>query len=117
MGLLPACESLYYAGISPKRSAHTVQGERADRLVEAVKQVLTAAIAAGGSTLRDHMQPSGELGYFQHNFAAYDREGEPCRHCAALAGKRTSGKVGAKAVVKRMVQAGRSTFYCAVHQR
>lgn len=117
IGNIYACESLYYAGVSPRRSAHTVQGERADRLVEAIKQVLIAAIAAGGSTLRDHMQPSGELGYFQHNFAAYDREGEACGHCAGLATKKTSGKTAAKAMVKRMVQAGRSTFYCPLHQR
>ena len=117
IGNIYACESLYYAGISPKRLAQTVQGQRADRLVAAIKQVLTAAIAAGGSTLRDHIQPSGELGYFQHNFAAYDREGEPCRHCAGRAAKRTTGQTAARAVVKRMVQAGRSTFYCALHQR
>jgi formamidopyrimidine-DNA glycosylase len=109
IGNIYACESLYYAGISPKRSAHTVQGERANRLVAAIKKVLNAAIAAGGSTLRDHIQPSGELGYFQHNFAVYDREGEVCRHCAA------QGRAGV--TIKRIVQAGRSTFYCAVHQR
>lgn len=117
IGNIYACESLYYAGISPRRSAHTVQGARADRLVEAIKQVLTAAIAAGGSTLRDHIQPSGELGYFQHNFAAYDREGQACRHCAALDTGPGAGRGGAEATVKRMVQAGRSTFYCALHQR
>lgn len=114
IGNIYACESLYYAGISPRRSAHTVQGERADKLVAAIKTVLEAAIAAGGSTLRDHIQPSGELGYFQHNFAVYDREGEVCRYCAAH-GKTPKGKPDAR--IKRIVQAGRSTFYCAVHQR
>jgi formamidopyrimidine-DNA glycosylase len=117
IGNIYACESLYYAGLSPKRSAHTVQGERANRLVAAIKQVLSAAIAAGGSTLRDHIQPSGELGYFQHNFAAYDREGEDCRHCAASATSLVTHRGGAVGTVKRMVQAGRSTFYCALHQR
>ena len=113
IGNIYACESLYYAGISPKRSAHTVQGARADRLVEAIKRVLNAAIAAGGSTLRDHIQPSGELGYFQHNFAAYDREGQACRYCAEA----RIGRASAQPLIKRMVQAGRSTFYCALHQR
>jgi formamidopyrimidine-DNA glycosylase len=116
IGNIYACESLYYAGISPKRSAHTVQGERAGRLVAAIKQVLTAAIAAGGSTLRDHIQPSGELGYFQHSFAVYDREGDTCRHCQDSLG---SGRTGIQAVpvIRRLVQSGRSTFYCALHQR
>ena len=109
IGNIYACESLYYAGLSPRRSAHTVQGERAERLVGAIKEVLTAAIAAGGSTLRDHIQPSGELGYFQHRFAVYDREGEPCRQC--------EGQGKGTAAIRRIAQAGRSTFYCAVHQR
>lgn len=109
IGNIYACESLYYAGLSPRRSAHTVQGDRAQRLVVAIKQVLTAAIAAGGSTLRDHIQPSGELGYFQHSFAVYDREGEACHQC------RTGGK--GPAIIHRLVQSGRSTFYCALHQR
>ncbi|MFN4281801.1 MAG: bifunctional DNA-formamidopyrimidine glycosylase/DNA-(apurinic or apyrimidinic site) lyase [Alphaproteobacteria bacterium] len=110
IGNIYACEALYRSGISPKRSSHLVQGERADRLAGAVKDVLTEAIAVGGSTLRDHKQPSGELGYFQHHFAAYDREGGECRICAAAA-------KGKPALIKRMVQSGRSTFYCAVHQR
>jgi formamidopyrimidine-DNA glycosylase len=108
IGNIYACESLYYSGISPTRLAQAVQGARAEKLVAAIKDVLKAAIAAGGSTLRDHKQPSGELGYFQHNFAAYDREGEPCAICAAA---------GRSAKIKRIVQSGRSTFYCAVHQR
>lgn len=116
IGNIYACESLYYAGISPKRSAHTVQGERASRLVVAIKQVLTAAIAAGGSTLRDHIQPSGELGYFQHSFAVYDREGGTCRQCEGSAGPGRNGAPVAS-VIRRLVQSGRSTFYCALHQR
>lgn len=105
VGNIYACEALYMSGISPRRSAHTVQGERADRLVEAIKQVLNRSIVDGGSTLRDHVQPGGELGYFQTRFKVYDRLGAPCqtRHCGQL--------------VKRLVQAGRSTFYCARCQR
>ncbi len=110
IGNIYACEALYRAAISPKRSSHLVQGERADKLVAAVKDVLREAIAVGGSTLRDHKQPSGELGYFQHHFAAYDREGGICQVCAAA-------KHPKSPLIKRMVQAGRSTFYCAVHQR
>lgn len=117
IGNIYACESLYYAGISPKRSAHTVQGARAARLVAAIKQVLTAAIAAGGSTLRDHIQPSGELGYFQHSFAAYDREGGTCRHCEGPHGMARNGARMPAPVIRRLVQSGRSTFYCALHQR
>lgn len=105
VGNIYACEALFHAGISPKRLAHTVQGERADRLVAAIKQVLLKAIAAGGSSLRDHVQPSGELGYFQHEWAVYGREGEPCPGCDC------------KAKVRRMVQSNRSTFYCAKRQR
>ncbi len=114
IGNIYACEALYRAGISPKRSSHLVQGERADKLAAAVKDVLNEAIAVGGSTLRDHKQPSGELGYFQHHFAAYDREGGECRICAAQSVK---GKAPKQPVIKRIVQSGRSTFYCAVHQR
>ncbi len=117
IGNIYACESLYYAGISPKRSAHTVRGERAGRLVAAIKQVLTAAIAAGGSTLRDHIQPSGELGYFQHSFAVYDREGDTCRHCETVGSAVVNGAPAAVPVIRRLVQSGRSTFYCALHQR
>ena len=105
VGNIYACEALYMSGISPRRSAHTVQGERADRLVAAIKQVLARAIDDGGSTLRDHIQPGGELGYFQTRFKVYDRAGAACptRNCGHL--------------VKRLVQAGRSTFYCAHCQR
>ncbi|WP_142849424.1 bifunctional DNA-formamidopyrimidine glycosylase/DNA-(apurinic or apyrimidinic site) lyase [Telmatospirillum sp. J64-1] len=109
LGNIYVSEALFRAGISPKRSAATVAGKRAEKLVPAIKAVLEEAIAAGGSSLRDHRQPSGELGYFQHNFAVYGREGEPCPGCDCdLA--RTGG-------IKRMVQAGRSTFYCTKRQR
>jgi len=105
VGNIYACESLHRAGISPKRKAGTVAGPRAERLVPAIRAVLNQAIAAGGSSLRDHVQPSGELGYFQDSWSVYGREGEACS-CA-----------GGKGVTKRIVQAGRSTFYCPVCQR
>jgi formamidopyrimidine-DNA glycosylase len=105
IGNIYACEALFLAGISPRRSAHTVQGKRADRLVAALKQVLLRSIDDGGSTLRDHVQPGGELGYFQTRFKVYDREGAVCP-------TRSCGKT-----VRRLVQSGRSTFYCANCQR
>src|SRR5712675_1733535 len=105
VGNIYACEALFLAGISPRRSAHTVQGERAQRLVAAIKQVLLRSIDDGGSTLRDHVQPGGELGYFQTRFNVYDRAGAFCP-------TRACGKT-----VKRLVQSGRSTFYCARCQR
>jgi len=105
VGNIYACEALFLAGISPRRSAHTVQGERAVRLVAAIKRVLQRSIEDGGSTLRDHVQPGGELGYFQTRFNVYDRAGIACptRGCGNA--------------VRRVVQAGRSTFYCARCQR
>jgi formamidopyrimidine-DNA glycosylase len=105
VGNIYACEALFHAGLSPRRLAATVQGERAARLVKAIKAVLLKAIAAGGSSLRDHVQPSGELGYFQHEWAVYGREGEPCPDCDC------------KSAVRRLVQSNRSTFYCAKRQR
>ncbi len=101
VGNIYASESLHLAGISPKRKAGTVAGARAAALVPAIKKILKDAIAAGGSSLRDHVQPSGELGYFQHAWKVYGREGEACR-CGAK-----------KGVVKRIVQGARSTFFCA----
>ncbi len=100
VGNIYACESLYRAGISPKRRAGTVSGARAERLVPAIRQVLREAIAAGGSSLRDHVQPSGELGSFQHAWRVYGRAGQPCR-CSP------------RSRIKRIVQGGRSTFFCA----
>jgi formamidopyrimidine-DNA glycosylase len=105
VGNIYACEALFLAGISPRRSAHTIQGDRADRLVSSIKQVLTGSIKDGGSTLRDHVQPGGELGYFQTRFNVYDRENALCPTPAC-------GKT-----VRRLVQSGRSTFYCASCQR
>ncbi|WP_028796007.1 bifunctional DNA-formamidopyrimidine glycosylase/DNA-(apurinic or apyrimidinic site) lyase [Thalassobaculum salexigens] len=105
VGNIYACEALHRAGIAPRRLALNVWGGRAERLADAVKTVLTEAIAAGGSSLRDHRQVSGELGYFQHTFRVYDREGEGCPtpECGGT--------------VKRLVQSGRSTFYCPRCQR
>lgn len=103
LGNIYVCEALYRARISPKRLAMKVTPEQAARLLPAIKAVLREAIKAGGSSLRDHKQVTGELGYFQKRFAVYDREGEPCRNC--------------KGTVKRIVQAGRSTFYCPTCQR
>ena len=105
LGNIYVCEALYYAGLSPRRRAGSVQGRRAARLAGAIKDVLEAAIAAGGSSLRDYVQASGELGYFQHRFAVYDRAGQPCPDCDC------------GAVVRRIVQSNRSTFYCAKRQR
>ncbi|MBI4185153.1 MAG: bifunctional DNA-formamidopyrimidine glycosylase/DNA-(apurinic or apyrimidinic site) lyase [Proteobacteria bacterium] len=109
LGNIYASESLFRAGISPRRGAGSVAGARAARLVAAIKAVLGEAIAAGGSSLRDHVRPSGELGYFQHRFAVYDREGQPCPGCDCDP-TRTGG-------IRRLVQGGRATFFCSRRQR
>ena len=104
LGNIYVCEALYRARLSPKRRASTIAdrngkpNERAVALVDAIKAVLNDAIKAGGSSLRDHRRADGSLGDFQHNFQVYDREGQPCPSC--------------KSKVKRIVQTGRSTFYC-----
>jgi formamidopyrimidine-DNA glycosylase len=111
LGNIYVCEALFRSKLSPRRLAATLATkkgaptDRAGRLVEAIHTVLNQAIKAGGSSLRDHRQTSGELGYFQHSFQVYDREGEPCK---------TEGCGG---VVKRFVQNGRSTFWCPQCQR
>jgi formamidopyrimidine-DNA glycosylase len=105
LGNIYVCEALYRAGISPRRLAATVVGARAKRLAEAVRAVLAEAIEAGGSSLRDYVQTNGELGYFQHRWAVYGKEGEPCPGCTCVEG------------VRRITQAGRSTFLCAKRQR
>jgi formamidopyrimidine-DNA glycosylase len=109
VGNIYACEALFRAGIHPQAKASTVRGEKSERLTREIKTVLQEAIAAGGSTLKDYVQTNGELGYFQHNFAVYDREGCPCATCGCDVAK-TGG-------VKRIVQAGRSTFYCPQSQK
>jgi formamidopyrimidine-DNA glycosylase len=104
LGNIYVCEAMFGAGLSPRRLAGTVRAERAERLAIAIRDVLTRAIAAGGSSLRDYVQASGELGYFQHQWAVYGKEGEPCPGCDCGKG------------IKRIVQGGRSTFYCAKRQ-
>jgi formamidopyrimidine-DNA glycosylase len=108
LGNIYVSEALFRAGISPQRLAASVPGARAARLVPAIKQTLTEAIAAGGSSLRDYVQTNGELGYFQHEWKVYGREGEPCPTCPG--GETCKG-------VRRIVQSGRSTFYCSRTQR
>ncbi len=105
LGNIYVSEALFRAGLAPSREAKTVTGPRAARLAQAIRDVLAEAIEAGGSSLRDHRQASGELGYFQHRFAVYGREGEPCPGCDCAEG------------VRRMVQAGRATFFCSKRQR
>jgi formamidopyrimidine-DNA glycosylase len=111
LGNIYVCEALFRAQLSPKRRASTIAdrhgapNERAERLVEAIKAVLQAAIKAGGSSLRDHRRTDGDLGMFQHDFQVYDRESEPCR------------SKGCGGTVKRIVQNGRSTFYCPACQK
>jgi len=106
MGNIYASESLYRARLSPRRMATTVVGRRAARLADAIREVFTEAIDAGGSSLRDHRRPTGEVGRFQEGFAVYGRHGERCPTCA-----------GDCPGIRHMVQSGRSTFYCARHQR
>jgi formamidopyrimidine-DNA glycosylase len=108
LGNIYVCEALFRAGISPQRLANSIPGARSRRLVPAIKQTLNEAIAAGGSSLRDYVQPEGELGYFQHAWKVYGREGEPCPTCPA--DHTCDG-------VRRIVQSGRSTFYCGRTQR
>ena len=102
LGNIYVCEALYRAGIHPQRAGGSVSLQRLKRLVPAIHDVLAEAIEAGGSTLRDFASPDGELGYFSKRFAVYDREGKPCS-CGGA--------------VKRIVQGGRSTFYCPRCQR
>jgi formamidopyrimidine-DNA glycosylase len=111
LGNIYVCEALHRSHLSPKRKASTVAdrkrepNERSAALVDAIRTVLTDAIKAGGSSLRDHRRTDGELGYFQHSFRVYDREGESCP------------TRGCNGVIRRIVQAGRSTFYCPVCQK
>lgn len=105
LGNIYACEALWRSRISPKRRAARVKSVQIDLLAKAIKQVLREAVNAGGSSLRDHRQTNGELGYFQKRFAVYDRQGEACtrRDCPGT--------------IKRIVQTGRPTFYCPVCQK
>ncbi|WP_375202209.1 bifunctional DNA-formamidopyrimidine glycosylase/DNA-(apurinic or apyrimidinic site) lyase [Hyphococcus sp.] len=103
LGNIYVCEALYRAGVSPRRKAASVAGKRSDRLYGEIIAVLREAIEAGGSSLRDFAAADGALGYFQHRFDVYDREGENCRRCDKP--------------IRRMVQGGRSTFFCPSCQR
>jgi len=111
LGNIYVCEALHRARLSPKRRASTIAdragqpNERAGALVQGIRDVLNDAIRAGGSSLRDHKRTDGELGLFQHQFAVYDREGQRCPR------PRCGG------IIKRIVQTGRSTFFCPVCQR
>ena len=102
LGNIYVCEALHMAKIAPSRAAGRISLFRLERLVEAIRTVLTAAILAGGSSLRDYVRPDGELGYFSKQWRVYGREGEACE-CGA--------------VVKRRTEGGRSTFWCAKCQR
>jgi formamidopyrimidine-DNA glycosylase len=110
LGNIYVCEALNRAGISPERAAGTLATKaggptaRANRLSDCIRDVLTEAVAAGGSSLRDHAQTNGELGYFQRSFRVYGREGEPCP------------TEGCRGIVRRITQTGRSTFFCPICQ-
>ncbi len=111
LGNIYVCEALFRALLSPRRLAATLATKKAEptdharRLVSAIHAVLNQAIKAGGSSLRDHRQTSGELGYFQHSFQVYDREGEKCQ------------TAGCRGIVRRFTQNGRSTFWCPKCQK
>ncbi|MGY3438422.1 MULTISPECIES: bifunctional DNA-formamidopyrimidine glycosylase/DNA-(apurinic or apyrimidinic site) lyase [unclassified Marinovum] len=105
LGNIYVCEALFRCGISPSRKARDVARKKAQALVPTIREVLTDAIAAGGSSLKDFRQADGELGYFQHSFDVYGREGEACR------------TPDCDGVITRIVQSGRSSFYCANCQR
>ena len=105
LGNIYVCEALHRAGISPVKAAGGVAKKRLGPLTQAVREVLGEAIEAGGSSLRDYAGADGALGYFQHRFAVYDREGEPCP------------RPGCGGTIERIVQSGRSTFFCRLCQR
>ena len=111
LGNIYVAEALWRAGLSPNRKAGTIAAtpgratERSNRLAEAIRNVIADAIDAGGSSLRDHIRTDGSLGYFQHSFSVYDRESQPCL------------RPGCSGMIHRIVQSGRSTFYCPTCQR
>ena len=107
LGNIYVCEALFRARLSPLREAGTVDPARAERLVAQVRAVLREAIEAGGSSLRDYVQPDGALGYFQHAWKVYGREGEPCPQCP--------GRPACQGVA-RIPQSGRSSFFCPLLQ-
>ena len=103
LGNIYVCEALHRSGIRPLKAAGKVTRARLDRLVPAIREVLAESIAAGGSTIRDYAQPTGELGYFAASWQVYGREGQPCGGCGGA--------------VERVNQGGRSTFWCRRCQR
>ena len=111
LGNIYVAEALWRAGLSPRRAAGTIAAapgkatERSTRLATAIRNVVADAIQAGGSSLKDHIQTDGSLGYFQHSFSVYDREGQACP------------RPGCGGTIHRIVQSGRSTFYCPTCQR
>jgi formamidopyrimidine-DNA glycosylase len=111
LGNIYVCEAMWRAGLSPLRPAGSIAGENgvatemSERLATSIRSVIADAIKAGGSSLKDYRQADGELGYFQHSFSVYDREGSPCP------------RAGCGGTVSRIVQSGRSTFYCPVCQQ
>lgn len=111
LGNIYVCEALWRAGLSPTRKATTITRKdgkatkRTELLATSIREIIASAIEAGGSSLRDHKQTDGTMGYFQHTFNVYDQEGKPCK------------SKGCKSTIKRIVQSGRSTFYCPTCQR
>jgi len=105
LGNIYVCEALWRAGLSPRREAGSLGAAEADRLSSAIRDVIAEAIEAGGSSLRDYVRADGSLGYFQHSFSVYDRESQPCP------------RQGCGGTISRIVQSGRSTFYCPSCQR
>ncbi|MFO1255559.1 MAG: bifunctional DNA-formamidopyrimidine glycosylase/DNA-(apurinic or apyrimidinic site) lyase [Sphingomonadaceae bacterium] len=103
LGNIYVCEALFRAGIDPRKAAGKVGGPALERLAQQIKAVIAEAIEAGGSTLRDYAQPDGQLGYFSKRFDVYDRHEQPCSRCGAP--------------IRRLVQGGRSTWYCAKCQK
>ncbi len=103
IGNIYASEALFHAGISPRRKAGTIAGGRADRLAAAIVTILRAAIEEGGTSLRDHVQPGGEVGYFVQRLKVYGQAGQPCPNCGTS--------------IKTMIQSGRSSFFCSRCQR
>ena len=108
IGNIYASEALFHARITPQRAAGSLRKAEIAQLIPAIQQVLHAAIAAGGSSLRDYRQADGELGYFQHQFAVYDRAGQACPACNCDIAK-TGG-------IQRITQGGRSTYFCPTRQ-
>ena len=103
IGNIYACEALFGAGLSPRRRGYTIGRKRAERLASAIRDVLQRAIEDGGTSLRDHVQPGGEIGYFVQRLSVYGRAGAPCHACGAT--------------IRSLVQSGRSSFYCPDCQR